>query len=627
MISRRLRGRIVDVETILEPDKTPRSPDPSSTSIQVTLDVILKQTCSITERVYTHDEYTTTHLMQTTHRNTDEYVDPDMFGASARPKSNPAPRFKTSPNFDENADIYDDQMFGFGKYVHQHYQGPQTDDTRDHMQYPPTNRAERNPRQPRYISLYRTQTSRRGNHQRPDETRRRITNTQSRYVNLDKFDGKVGEWDNWYHKFEFHATHNIWDDRERLVRLVSCLKGPALTAHRSFSQTARNTYAHCIAALQERYGSRRPALIITLRAELSTVRHEEGESMETFGDRVYTLTNQAYPFLVNEPTLLQSLAVPAFLKGLRDRNAAQEAMMFRDPKSIQETITHIQGASCIFGNRGAPTVRHVSFGDKPITEAAPSTDMDLLQGVDRQLQQYAVTRKVTPTSDACYTCGGSGHRSLECATRNRATFICYHCGGIGHYLFECSNRPRCTSSRKRSRGKRSAFLSLQRVRRNTPPRPVRSDAGPDQRTHTSSDVATVDVRGDIYSVQLAFEGRAPMAISSDSRDFDCDRTNVESFSGCPVSISKYATNSHRETPASRLPTIYPVVTVAIYPAVTIAIVPVITGTTFPVSTGAIFPNIDPVITGTTYPVVPVTRLQQQVTSVTSCCYIVNIKRH
>ena len=88
-------------------------------------------------------------------------------------------------------------------------------------------------------------------------------------------------------------------------------------------------------------------------------------------------------------------------------------MNFRDHKSIQEavvTVTYIQGESRIFDKRGVPTARQVSFEDRPITEAAPSTDMDLLQGVDQQLQQYAVTRKVTHTSVACYTCGGSGHR-------------------------------------------------------------------------------------------------------------------------------------------------------------------------------------------------------------------------
>ena len=253
-------GRFVDLETALEPGDMSRFPDPSSTPKQVTLDTILTEIRSIrddlvtiNERLDKHDK-DITQLMQTQHRDTDEYVDPDMFGASARPKSNPAPRIKTSGKFEENSDVYDDQMFGFGRYVPQHYQGPQIDDTSDHMQYPPTNRAERNTWQPRYTSPYRTQTSTRGNHQGLDETRRIVADIQSRYVNLDNFDGKVGEWDNWYHQFEFLANHYNWDDRERLVRLVSCLKGHALTAYRIFSQTARNTYAHCIAAFQERYG-------------------------------------------------------------------------------------------------------------------------------------------------------------------------------------------------------------------------------------------------------------------------------------------------------------------------------------------------------------------------------------
>ena len=420
--------------------------------------------------------------------------------------------------------IYDDHMFGFGRYVPQHYQGPQIDDTSDHTQYPPTNRAERNRWQPRYTSPYRTQTGRRGNHQGPDETRRIVADTQSRYVNLDKFDGKVGEWVNWYHQFEFLATHYNWDDRERLVRLVSCLKGPALTAHRNFSQRARNTYAHCIAALQERYGSRKPALIITLRAELSTVRQEEGESMDTFGDRVYALTNQAYPDLA--PALLQCLAVPAFLKGLRDRNAAQ-AMKFRDPKSIQEavvTVTHIQGASRIFGNRAVPTARPVSFGDRPMTEAAPSTDMVLPQGVDRHLQKYAVTRQITPTCDACYTCGGSGygHGNVQRGTGPQPHAI----GVVGVGITCLSVQAACVAHHHVNDPAVRGVLSGHSVG-------VRGDRG--------------------YSVQLPFEGRAPMAISSDSGDSDCDRTNVESFSGCRDSVSMYDTNSHRETPASRLP--------------------------------------------------------------------------
>ena len=179
--------------------------------------------------------------------------------------------------------------------------------------------------------------------------------------------------------------------------------------------------------------------------------------MDTFGDRVNALTNQAYPDLA--PALLQSLAVPAFLKGLRDRNAAQDVMKFRDPKSIQEavvTVTHIQGASRILGNRGVPTARHVSFENRPITEAAPSTDMHLLQGVVRQLQQFAVTSKVTPTSDACYTCGGSGHRPRDCANKRRrppSPLTCFECNGKGHIARECSNRLRRRQETLRTRHK------------------------------------------------------------------------------------------------------------------------------------------------------------------------------
>ena len=80
---------------------------------------------------------------------------------------------------------------------------------------------------------------------------------------------------------------------------------------------------------------------------------------------------------------------------------------------------------------------------------------------------------------------------------------------------------RCTSSRTRSSGKRSAFRSLQRVRRHSPPRSFRRDPRSVQRTPIGSDVATVDVRCDRgCNVQLPFQGRVPVAISSDYRDSD-----------------------------------------------------------------------------------------------------------
>ena len=127
-------GRFVDFETALEAGDMSRFPDPSSIPKQVTLDTILTEIRSIRDDLFTVNERLDKieEQQRTQYRDTDEYVDPDMFGASARPKYNPAPRIKTSGKFEENADVYDDQMFGFGRYVPQHNQGPQIDDTSDH---------------------------------------------------------------------------------------------------------------------------------------------------------------------------------------------------------------------------------------------------------------------------------------------------------------------------------------------------------------------------------------------------------------------------------------------------------------------------------------------------------------
>ena len=71
-----------DIEMILEPNETLISPDPPSTPIQVTLAAILKaihsirdELVTVNERLDKHDK-DITQLMQTQHRDTDEYVDP-----------------------------------------------------------------------------------------------------------------------------------------------------------------------------------------------------------------------------------------------------------------------------------------------------------------------------------------------------------------------------------------------------------------------------------------------------------------------------------------------------------------------------------------------------------------------
>ena len=80
-----------------------------------------------------------------------------------------------------------------------------------------------------------------------------------------------------------------------------------LKAHRSFSLTERNDYALCIAAFHNRYGNHRQVVRMTRRAELSALRQEKVESLDTFGDRAYALTAHAYPYI--EDMSLQSLLI------------------------------------------------------------------------------------------------------------------------------------------------------------------------------------------------------------------------------------------------------------------------------------------------------------------------------
>ena len=141
------------------------------------------------------------------------------------------------------------------------------------------------------------------------------------------------------------TDHHHWNTHECLLRLVSCLRGPALTAHRSFSLTKSNDYALCIVAFHNRIGNHIPVVTMTLRAELSALCQEEGESLDMFGDCVCALTAQAYPDM--EDMSAQSLAVPTFLNGIRDRDAAQEAKKFANPESIQEAMGQVRCVVCI----------------------------------------------------------------------------------------------------------------------------------------------------------------------------------------------------------------------------------------------------------------------------------------
>ena len=97
-------------------------------------------------------------------------------------------------------------------------------------------------------------------------------------------------------------------------------------------------------ALDSRYGSKRPFVITSLRSNLSVIRQEEEEHLETFGDRVLTLPRRAYQGIT--PELNQALAIPAFPRGIKDKIAGEEAMQFGKPRTVVEAVEQVIHLQC-----------------------------------------------------------------------------------------------------------------------------------------------------------------------------------------------------------------------------------------------------------------------------------------
>ena len=192
-----------------------------------------------------------------------------------------------------------------------------------------------------------------------------------RNVGLRKFDGKMDEWENWSRQFRVFTQLYNWTENEQLIHLLSSLRGPALTAHRSFSEADCATVEACTHALNMRYGSKRPLTIASLLADLSVAKQEEGERVDTFGDRLLGLTHRAFPRMA--PDWIQGLSVPAFLKGLKYKVSGQEAMKFGKPQTITDAVNqvmHLQCTARTVGGHQSITNRHVVFNDD-VPEAIP----------------------------------------------------------------------------------------------------------------------------------------------------------------------------------------------------------------------------------------------------------------
>ena len=158
---------------------------------------------------------------------------------------------------------------------------------------------------------------------------------------LDKFHGKVGQWEDWYHKFRHTSRMCKWSDGDKLFIMTSALVGPALTAHRNLPLSVTSDYKSLVKAFKQRFGKVNTATKAALRTELACIKQREGEDLENFADRVYALTMDAHPRSTSAQQL-HIYAVEAFLRGCSDRNAAWLTCNIKDPATIGEAVNQMK---------------------------------------------------------------------------------------------------------------------------------------------------------------------------------------------------------------------------------------------------------------------------------------------
>jgi len=213
----------------------------------------------------------------------------------------------------------------------------------------------------------------------------------ARNIRMDPFEGHLGEWDDWFHKFKFIARNCQWTNREKLFRLTTALKGTALTAHRNLPIEERNNFNSLCKAMRRRYGKARRSTKASLRAQLSSITQRETEDLDCFADRVLALITDAYPKDMSKDHL-DIYAVDAFIAGCKDRKAALLASTHA-PDTLFDAVEQmklIQANGQRLGIR--LDSRYVDF-------ESPSRDVEVAKV--RSLRKS--------DGDTCHTCGGKGH--------------------------------------------------------------------------------------------------------------------------------------------------------------------------------------------------------------------------
>ena len=167
-------------------------------------------------------------------------------------------------------------------------------------------------------------------------------------------DPTKGRWSSFIMQFERIAIRHGWSEAKKLDRLLSCLTEKALEF--AFKCKMNNSFQELKNQLKLRFDlSDEP---VAARQKLNTLKQEPDETLESFMQQVLNVATDGYGDF--ETTVLQQMAVEAFLRGCRNKESAS-LVLISTPKTIQEACQRLK---TIVANKKALEGPKVSFQER-----------------------------------------------------------------------------------------------------------------------------------------------------------------------------------------------------------------------------------------------------------------------
>ncbi|OWF53301.1 hypothetical protein KP79_PYT00465 [Mizuhopecten yessoensis] len=96
---------------------------------------------------------------------------------------------------------------------------------------------------------------------------------------------------------------------------------------------------------------------VVARRELHFTKQEENESLAEFAQRIQTITGDCF---AHADTTRNQIATEAFLKGCREKMAAQRAMEMK-PKTVHKALKYIKASVANQRTRYLVLARHITL--------------------------------------------------------------------------------------------------------------------------------------------------------------------------------------------------------------------------------------------------------------------------